>query len=83
MSAADGLRPPPRELPQPQADALRRAEFESIRGDFQFGNNHFPVQDWYAGNVVSDDQGRTTITLGNLVAEDYQDAYHQDCPMQW
>ena len=26
MSAADGLRPPPRELPQPQADALRRAE---------------------------------------------------------
>ncbi|HLW26226.1 MAG TPA: ABC transporter substrate-binding protein [Kiloniellales bacterium] len=72
LSDKDGIR-----------DALRRAEFDSIRGDFQFGNNHFPVQDWYAGEVISDDQGRATIALGALVAEDYQDAYHQDCPMQW
>ncbi|MDF2096563.1 ABC transporter substrate-binding protein [Aquibaculum arenosum] len=64
-------------------DAMRQADFESIRGDFQFGNNHFPVQDWYAGEVVSDDQGRATIALGDMVAEDFQDAYHQDCAMQW
>lgn len=64
-------------------DALRQADFDSIRGEFRFGNNHFPVQDWYAGIVVKDEQGRATITLGDLVAEDYQDAYHQDCPMQW
>lgn len=64
-------------------DAMRQADFESIRGDFQFGNNHFPVQDWYAGTVVADDQGRATIALGDMVAEDFQDAYHQDCAMQW
>lgn len=64
-------------------DAMRRAEFDSIRGSFAFGNNHFPVQDWYAGTVVRDAQGRATIAMGELVAEAFEDAYHQDCPMQW
>lgn len=64
-------------------DAMRRAEFDSIRGSFSYGNNHFPVQDWYAGTVVRDEQGRATIAMGEMVAEAFADAYHQDCPMQW
>jgi len=64
-------------------DAMRRAEFDSIRGSFSYGNNHFPVQDWYAGTVVRDEQGRATIAMGEMVAEAFADAYHGDCPMQW
>ena len=28
-------------------DALRRADFPSVRGKFRFGSNQHPVQDWY------------------------------------
>ena len=27
------------------AAALKAADFKSVRGDFKFGNNNFPIQD--------------------------------------
>lgn len=32
--------------------ALRKANFNSVRGSFKFNNNHFPIQDFYIGRVV-------------------------------
>ncbi len=32
--------------------ALRNANFKSVRGNFKFNKNHFPVQDFYIGQVV-------------------------------
>jgi branched-chain amino acid transport system substrate-binding protein len=39
--------------------ALRKADFKSTRGDFQFNKNQFPVQDFYFAKVVK--QGNTYV----------------------
>ncbi len=63
-------------------EALRAANFESVRGEFKFDNNHHPVNDW-VGRVVeqSEDGGFHNRTV-EMVAEDLRDAYAADCPMQ-
>src|SRR5699024_7428365 len=40
--------------------ALEAAEFDSVRGNFQFGNNHHPIQDIYVRKVVRGDDGKLT-----------------------
>lgn len=63
--------------------ALRRAEFQSVRGDFRFNRNHFPIQNFYIRKVIRNDQGAlTTRTIGTAFV-DHADAYVGECPMQW
>ena len=44
--------------------ALRRANFKSVRGAFKFNTNHFPVQDFYIGQVVKSKKGLTHKIIG-------------------
>lgn len=60
---------------------LKKAEFESVRGAFAFGNNNHPIQSIYAREVVRDDQGRLTNRIVGAVFERHQDAYAADCRM--
>lgn len=60
--------------------ALERADFESVRGKFRFGPNHFPIQDLYVREVVKDDQGIYNVTL-KKVFSDHGDAYAGQCRM--
>jgi len=32
--------------------ALEKANFKSVRGGFKFGNNHFPIQNFYKAEVI-------------------------------
>src|SRR5690606_39021998 len=32
--------------------ALKKADFKSVRGGFKFGNNHYPIQNFYMQEVV-------------------------------
>ncbi|MDA7989533.1 MAG: ABC transporter substrate-binding protein [Gammaproteobacteria bacterium] len=59
--------------------ALRRADFASVRGDFRFGNNHFPVQNFYLREVVEDADGNWTTRITDLVYRGHQDPYAADC----
>jgi len=61
--------------------ALREADFNSIRGDFAFNNNHYPIQDFHMLNVVKRDDGQYHTSFVRTVAEDYSDSFHQDCKM--
>ncbi|MEO9338623.1 ABC transporter substrate-binding protein [Mesorhizobium sp. SB112] len=62
-------------------EVLRKADFESVRGNFSFGPNQHPVQDWYLLEVVEGPDGvPTTVTREKLV-EDYGDIYAADCQM--
>ena len=38
--------------------ALEKADFKSVRGDFKFGNNHYPIQNFYLQDVVKDARRR-------------------------
>ena len=61
--------------------ALTAANFESVRGGFQFNRNNFPVQDFYLRQVTKDDQGRLTNTLIGTVFTNHGDAYADECSM--
>jgi branched-chain amino acid transport system substrate-binding protein len=63
--------------------ALRKADFQSVRGFFQFNNNHFPIQNIYIQEVGKSAQSTTTLLLKGTAAEKARDLYHQECPMKW
>ncbi|MEM0946449.1 MAG: ABC transporter substrate-binding protein [Pseudomonadota bacterium] len=61
-------------------DALRAADFDSVRGDFAFGANHHPVQDIYVREVIKEGDVFTNKIVG-IGLEDHADAYAADCKM--
>lgn len=63
-------------------EALRAADFDSVRGDFEFNANHFPIQDYYLREVVALDDGTLTNRLVSTVFEDHADAYAAECEME-
>jgi len=62
--------------------ALKEADFTSVRGDFAFNNNHYPVQDFHMLQVVKRDDGKYHTSFVRTMAEDYADSFHQDCNMK-
>ncbi len=62
---------------------LRKAEFDSVRGDFKFNHNHFPIQDFYIRKVIKNSEGMLTTKIIGTAFEDHADAYHSECGMQW
>ena len=62
--------------------ALRKANFQSVRGSFKFNNNHFPIQDLYIMEVKKDEKGTLKAVLKDTAIKDWQDPYHQECPMK-
>lgn len=61
-------------------DAMRAADFVSVRGDFKFGNNQHPIQSIYVREVVQDGEGVTNQVVGTVFTE-HQDAYATECNM--
>ncbi len=61
--------------------AMKKADFPSVRGKFTFGNNHFPVQNFYLREAVKDDDGVWTTKVISTVYENHQDVYAKDCKM--
>lgn len=61
--------------------AFRRADFDSVRGAFSFGSNHFPVQNFYLREVVRDADGAFTTRIVDTVYVDHVDPYAQSCDM--
>ena len=61
-------------------EALLGAEFDSVRGDFSFNVNHFPIQDFYIRKVVETDGGLGFETVATAF-EDHKDAYYEACPL--
>ena len=38
-------------------DEMRKANYKSVRGPYKYGNNHFPIQNFYLQDVVKDADG--------------------------
>jgi branched-chain amino acid transport system substrate-binding protein len=61
--------------------ALEKADFSSLRGDFTFGHNHYPIQDFYLVKVAKREDGKYQTELAEKVFDDYQDVYAANCSM--
>ncbi len=64
-------------------EAMRRADFPSIRGKFRYGNNQFPIENFYLRKVVKDSEGNYTTSIVSTVYKDHQDPYASQCSMKW
>jgi branched-chain amino acid transport system substrate-binding protein len=62
--------------------AIRAADFKSVRGDFRFGANQFPVQNYYLQLVGKGNDGRLVHKTIGTVLNNRADAYAQDCKMK-
>ena len=62
---------------------MRKANYASVRGPYKYGNNHFPIQNFYLQDVVKDTEGNLTLKTVATIVKDSQDKHHQKCPMKW
>jgi len=61
--------------------ALKKADFNSVRGNFKFGNNNMPIQNFYLREVVEDADGNWSTRVLNTVYTDHVDPYASDCKL--
>jgi branched-chain amino acid transport system substrate-binding protein len=61
--------------------ALKAADFKSVRGNFKFNNNGFPIQDMYVFEVAKDAKGRVSLKTLGAPLKDHKDAYHTQCKL--
>jgi branched-chain amino acid transport system substrate-binding protein len=66
-------------------DAMRKADFKSVRGSFKYGNNHFPIQNFYLQDVVKGEDKDFPLSLKTVatIVENSQDRFHGKCSMKW
>jgi len=60
--------------------AIEKADFKSVRGNFKFGPNHIPIQNFYLQDVVKDGDEYKLKTVATIVEND-QDKHAGQCHM--
>src|SRR6516225_6684149 len=61
--------------------AVEKADFKSVRGNFKFGHNHIPIQNFYLQDAVKQGDEYVLKTVATIVEND-QDKHHDKCPMK-
>ena len=61
------------------AAALKKADFTSLRGNFKFNVNGYPIQDFYLTKVAKRADGKFQTEIVQKVFENYGDRYANDC----
>jgi branched-chain amino acid transport system substrate-binding protein len=62
--------------------ALKKADFKSLRGNFRYNNNHFPIQDFYLVKVGKRADAKYQTEIVQKVFSDFGDSYANGCPMK-
>jgi branched-chain amino acid transport system substrate-binding protein len=61
---------------------MKKANFPSVRGKFTFGNNQYPIQNFYLQEAVKDADGVLTLKTVATIVENDKDKSSAKCPMQ-
>ena len=62
--------------------ALRKTNYESVRGPYKLNTNHVPIQSFYRVEVVKDSGGKIMLANRGVVFKDHIDSYVKECPMK-
>ena len=62
--------------------AMKDAKFASVRGDFKFNNNNYPIHDIHMRQVIEDEQGNVRNKLIGTVLKNHSDLFAKQCPMK-
>ena len=61
--------------------ALKAADYDSVRGDYVYGSNNYPIQSYYLRVVDKDENGQLINRLVEQVFDQYQDVYVDECKL--
>ena len=61
---------------------MKKANFKSVRGDFKFNTNQFPIQNFYIQEAVKDPEGMMTVKTIATAMKDAKDPFYEKCPMK-
>ncbi|MDP6587925.1 MAG: ABC transporter substrate-binding protein [Alphaproteobacteria bacterium] len=61
--------------------AMEKADYPSVRGPYSYGNNHFPIQNFYLREAATDSEGRWTTKIVSTVYSNHQDVYAKECKL--
>ena len=63
--------------------AMRKADFNSIRGKYSYNVNNLPIQNFYLLKGVKGSSGEVEMQIQKTIFENHKDSYFQDCKMKW
>ena len=61
---------------------MKKANYASVRGPYNYGNNQFPIQNFYIQETVKDADGKLTLKTVETIVKDDQDRQAAKCPMK-
>jgi branched-chain amino acid transport system substrate-binding protein len=61
---------------------MKKANYASVRGPYKYGNNQFPIQNFYIQEPVKDADGVLTLKTVEMIVKDGQDDSAKKCPMK-
>jgi branched-chain amino acid transport system substrate-binding protein len=61
--------------------ALATVKYDSVRGPYTYNNNHFPIENFYATEIVKAADGHPIESNKGVILKDDQDDYHKSCPL--
>lgn len=62
-------------------EAMRQADFESLRGNFRMNVNQHPIEDYYLMQIVRQDSGELAPRTVRKLMTDHEDSYAKLCKM--
>src|SRR5438105_10851151 len=63
---------------------MRKANYDSIRGKYQFNVNQHPIQDFYLLQAVkANNKDGVAMKIVQKAFEKHKDAYYEQCKMKW
>ncbi|MGC1577201.1 MAG: ABC transporter substrate-binding protein [Beijerinckiaceae bacterium] len=62
--------------------ALKKADFQSLRGSFKFNNNGYPIQNFYITRVAKRPDGKYQTEIVQTVFKDDVDPHGKECPLK-
>lgn len=62
--------------------AMKKANFTSLRGEFTFNSNNYPIQDFYLVKVAKRPDGKFQTEIVKKVFERYADTHAKNCTMK-
>jgi len=63
-------------------EEMHKVDYASVRGPYKYGNNNFPIQNFYLQETVKDAEGNYTLKTVATILKDDQDRFHDKCPMK-
>lgn len=61
---------------------MKKANYASVRGPYKYGNNQFPIQNFYLQEAVKGADGALELKTVATIVKDSQDRFHGECPMK-